>query len=179
MPVRISVAAALLATGLTVAAVGLPVISHHVGAKGGAGRVSADVAPVLLASPSAAVSVLRDWDRRRAAAWADGDASALRALYTSRSAAGHADLALLHAYAARGLVVHGLRMQLLAVRVLVDRPRQRELEVTDRLVGATAMLAIDSAVSWSLPADSATTRVLVLRRVGERWLMARVSSARR
>jgi hypothetical protein len=63
--------------------------------------------------------------------------------------------------------------------VLVDRPRRLELEVTDRLAGGTAVLATDSAVSWPLPADTATTRVLVLRRLGERWLMARVSSARR
>jgi hypothetical protein len=179
MPVRIPVVAVLLATGLTVGVVGLPVVSQHAGGQGGAGRVSAAPSPVLLTSPQAAVGVLRDWDRRRAAAWADGDAESLRRLYTRRAPAGAADLVLLHAYAARGLVVRGLRMQLLAVRVLVDRPRQLELEVTDRLAGATAVLATDSAVSWPLPADTATTRVLVLRRLGERWLMARVSSARR
>jgi hypothetical protein len=179
MPVRIPVAAALLAVGLTVGVIALPVVSHTAGGQGGAGRVSAAPSPFVLTSPAAAVNVLRDWDRRRAAVWADGDAESLRRLYTRRAPAGTADLALLHAYAARGLVVRGLRMQLLAVRVLVDRPRRLELEVTDRLAGGTAVLATDSAVSWPLPADTATTRVLVLRRLGERWLMARVSSARR
>jgi hypothetical protein len=88
-------------------------------------------------------------------------------------------VALLHEYAARGLVVRDLRMQLLSVRVLVDRPRQLALAVTDRLAGATAVRATDPVASRRLPADTATTRVLRLRRVGDRWLMARVSSAGR
>jgi hypothetical protein len=182
MPVRLPVVAGLLALGLTVGVVALPVVLHHGGHVGGPGRVFAAGTPTLppsQPSSSAAVGVLRDWDRRRAAAWADGDAGALRALYTRRSAAGSADVALLQEYAARGLVVRDLRMQLLSVRVLVDRPRQLVLEVTDRVAGATAVRATDRAASRRLPADTATTRVLLLRRVGERWLMARVSSAGR
>jgi hypothetical protein len=181
MPVRLPVVAGLLALGLTVGVVALPVVLHHGGRAGGPGRASAAGTPILpsSSSSSAAVGVLRDWDRRRAAAWADGDAGALRALYTRRSAAGSADVALLQEYAARGLVVRDLRMQLLSVRVLVDRPRQLVLEVIDRVAGATAVRATDPAASRRLPADIATTRVLLLRRVGERWLMARVSSAGR
>ena len=183
MPVRLPVVAGLLALGLTVGVVALPVVLHHGGRVGGPGRVFAagtsTLPPSQPSSSSAAVGVLRDWDRRRAAAWADGDAGALRALYTRRSAAGSADVALLQEYAARGLAVRDLRMQLLSVRVLVDRPRQLVLEVIDRVAGATAVRATDPAASRRLPADIATTRVLLLRRVGERWLMARVSSAGR
>jgi hypothetical protein len=179
MPVRIPPAAVLAALGLTIGVVGFPVAFHHSDQHGGAVRVPTASRPSSRSSTPAPVDVLRDWDRRRAAAWAEGDAGALRALYTRRSAAGEADVALLRAYAARGLVVRDLRMQVLSVRVLVDRPRRLALEVTDRLAGATAVLSTDSAASQPLPADAATTRVLVLRRVGERWLVARVSSAGR
>ena len=55
----------------------------------------------------------------------------------------------------------------------------RALEVTDRLVAAVAARADDPVASARrLPADAATTRTLVLRQVGDRWLMARVSVSR-
>ena len=125
-----------------------------------------------------AVAVLHAWDARRSAAWAAGDADRLAALYTARSTAGAADVALLRRYAARGLVVRGLRMQLLRTRVLILRPRLLELEVTDRLSGAVAVRRADPGRGRSLPVDTATTRVLTLRKVGDRWLMARVSGVR-
>jgi hypothetical protein len=179
MPIRVPVVAVLVALGVTVGAVALPVSRHAVGEQRMLDRTPTVAAPTLVPGHSAPADVLRGWDRRRAAVWADGDARALRALYTPRSAAGSADVALLRRYAARGLVVHGLRMQLLAVRVLVQRPRRLELEVTDRVARAVAVRATDSAVSRLLPTDTASTRVLVLRLVGERWLVERVSSAGR
>jgi hypothetical protein len=123
-----------------------------------------------------ALAVLDAWDVRRAAAWATGDAEQLGALYTAGSTAGAADVALLARYAGRGLVVHGMRMQVLRVRVLTVRPRRVEVEVTDRLTGAVAARVTDPTSVRALPADPATTRLLVLRRVGGRWLMARVSA---
>ena len=76
----------------------------------------------MVSSPRAdlvdALEVLHAWDTRRARAWAEADADALRALYVRGSAAGRADVRLLRAYAARGLVVRRLVTQVFAVRVL-------------------------------------------------------------
>lgn len=171
----------VVAVGLTVGVVVASLFDHGAGAVPAphSAAAAADPAPSdATLRPSRAVAVLRAWDRRRAAVWADGDAAALRRLYVAGSPAGAADVALLRSYAARGLVVHGLSMQLLAVRVVVDRPARLELEVTDRLVGATAVRSSDYR-TFALPADAATTRVLVLRRADGRWLMARASSPRR
>jgi hypothetical protein len=190
MPVRVPVVAMVVAAGLTVGVVVASLLTSLVDLPQRPGAVaarapapatsttSATSATPPTASPrSVAVAVLRDWDRRRAAAWARGDAASLRRLYTEGSPAGAADVALLRSYAARGLVVHGLSMQLLSVRLVVDRPARLELEVTDRLVGATAVRSSDSR-AFALPADAASTRVLVIRRVDGCWLMDRVASTR-
>jgi hypothetical protein len=122
---------------------------------------------------SRALEVLRAWDDRRAAAWAAGDPTLLARLYTRGSSAGAADLALLGRYRARGLVVRGMRMQLLRVRVLTSRPRLVVLEVTDRLASAVAYAPTGGA--RRLPRDVATVHEVVLRRVEGQWRMARVS----
>lgn len=177
MPVRVRPALLVLALGLTVGIVASLVL----------GRPPAEVprTPSARSTPVSrpaaedrALAVLHAWDVRRSAAWASGDAAALAALYTAGSSAGAADVALLERYTARGLVVRDLRMQLLRTRVLTVRPRLVELEVTDRLSTAVAARAHDPAARHRLPADAATTRVLALRRVGDRWVMARVSAAR-
>jgi hypothetical protein len=85
-------------------------------------------------------------------------------------------VALLRRYTERGLVVQGLGMQVLRARVLVSRPRRLELEVTDRLAGAVAARAGDPQSARRLPAGAASTRVLVLRRPADRWVMVRVSA---
>jgi hypothetical protein len=121
---------------------------------------------------SGPLAVLHGWDTRRAAAWAAGDPRALAQLYTARSTAGAADVALLQRYVDRGLRVRRMRMQVLGARVLVLRPRAITLEVVDRLAAAT----VDTGVaSRRLPSDSATTHRLELRLVGGRWRMDRVS----
>lgn len=176
MPVRVPVAALVLVLGLTSGVVAIGVLSRpapRVPATPGlaATITEADQGP----GPTDALVVLRDWDRRRAAAWAAGDERALERLYAGRSAAGLADVALLRRYEARGLVVHGMTMQVLAARRLKRTSRVLELEVTDRLASATVRVS-DGGVDRLLPADTARTRVLVLRRVGARWLMARVSA---
>ncbi len=121
-----------------------------------------------------AVEVLRSWDAERSAAWARGDTAALRDLYVAGSVAGRRDVRSLTAYAARGLVVRGIRMQLLSAQVLADRPRLVRLRVTDRLTGAVVVRGGESS---PFPADRATTRTLTLRLVGGRWRMASVEGA--
>jgi len=178
MPIRVSRALLVLAVGLTVGLVGVVVLSRPT--TGAAARLlSADRAAHDAPTASGpgtevrALRVLHDWDVRRAAAWASGDTDALAALYTNGSTAGAGDVALLRRYRLRGLVVRDLGMQVLRARVMVDRPRLVELEVSERLSSAVAFEA--SVGSRALPRDRATTHRLVLRRVDGTWRMARVS----
>jgi hypothetical protein len=166
MPVRLPVAVVALVVGITCGLVAVGVLSGPSGGAVGSRPVPARADPVS----SPALVVLQDWDRRRADAWAAADPAALARLYVAGSSAGAADVELLRRYRARGYAVRGMRMQVLAARVLVLRPRLVRVEVTDRLAGATAVGATDQV----LPTDAASTRVLVLRRVGGQWLMARV-----
>ena len=175
MPVRVSRALLVLAVGLTVGLVGVVVLSRPT--TGESARQLVGVADGATApAPSAevrALSVLHDWDVRRAAAWASGDVEALAALYTTGSTSGAGDVAMLRRYRSRGLVVRDLAMQVLRARVLVDRPRLVEVEVTERLSSA---VAYEPAVgSQVLPRARAATHRLLLRRVGGTWRMARVS----
>jgi hypothetical protein len=121
-----------------------------------------------------AVEVLRDWDVRRADAWSRGDEVALRALYVDRSTAGRRDVAMLRAWARRGLRVGVMRMQLLAAHVRVQTGDRIVLVVTDRLVGAVAV-GRGVRVPLPLPRDAASTRTVTLRRVVGEW---RVSAVR-
>lgn len=158
---------------------------------GGAGRhTPAPVRPsaaepvgVTTSTPAhlAHVDVLHRWDRARADAWAHGDARRLRSLYVDGSSAGRADVALLARYRRRGLVVTGMRRQVVAVRVLEAEPTRLRLRVTDRLVGAVARSADASAqqAGRALPSSRARTRTLVLRRAAGEWRMASVRSGSR
>jgi hypothetical protein len=119
----------------------------------------------------APVDVLRTWDARRAAAWARADPRLLRSLYTDGSLAGRHDVAMLRAWAARGLTVRGLHTQLLAIRVLSHTGSTWTLDVTDRVLGG---VAVGRGLRRELPRDQATTRTLRLRRVDGEWLVASV-----
>ncbi|HEX2894617.1 MAG TPA: hypothetical protein VHO29_11515 [Marmoricola sp.] len=172
MVVRVPRALLVLASGLTLGLVAVVTLSRPTG-------------PVAVVDPSsvhqtagrdAALAVLHDWDVRRAAAWAAGDPVALRRLYTSGSAAGDSDVALLRRYVARGLVVRDLSMQVLRARVLVRRPRRLELEVTDRLAAAVAGRSGDVRSVRRLPESTVSTHLVVLRRPVRVWLVARVSA---
>lgn len=126
--------------------------------------------------------VLRSWDRARARAYAAGDLASLRALYVDGARAGTSDARLLRAYLSRGLRVHGMRMQLLGVEVLRREPGLLRLRVTDRLVGGVAVGPTGAyARGAPLPRDTASTRVLELRRQlpGGRWRVAWVRSGPR
>ena len=120
-------------------------------------------------TPAGASGVLHEWDDRRAEAWAAGDPAALGSLYVTGSAAGHADLAMLQTWRDRGLRVHGMRMQLLDVEVRRATPTRLDLLVTDRLIGAVAR---GPGVRLPLPEDGASTRTVVLVRVGSSWRVA-------
>jgi hypothetical protein len=78
---------------------------------------------------------------------------------------------MLRAWSARGLVVRGLRTQLLLVRVLGHRASSWTLLVTDRLAGG---VAVGAGLHRPLPRDQATTRTVRLRRVGGRWRVVSV-----
>jgi hypothetical protein len=181
MSVRVPRATLVLVVGLTVGVVAVGTVSSlssslsssltgaaHPGDR--ASRTGVDRRPL---------AVLHEWDARRAAAWAAGDARALAGLYTDGSSAGAADVRLQRRYSERGLRVRSLRMQVLAARVVTVRPRRVELEVTDRLASATAVRRDDPGTARELPSDAATTRHVVLLRVDGVWRVDRVWSASR
>ncbi|WP_210651501.1 hypothetical protein [Nocardioides sp. SYSU D00065] len=124
--------------------------------------------PAAQSRPSASgpAAVLAAWDARRAAAWAAGDAAALRELYADGSRTGAADVRLLERYRRRGLTVQGLTTQLLALRVVERSAARLVLVVTDRVVGGRA---VGGPAPVALPADRASTRRVVLVRAGDGW----------
>jgi hypothetical protein len=117
------------------------------------------------------VELLRAWDAQRAEAWARGDPSLLRPLYTPDSRAGRHDRAMLRHWRARGLAVQDLHTQLLSVRELSRSATTWTLLVTDRLLGG---VAIGEGVTRALPRDEPTTRMVRLRLLDGRWRVAAV-----
>jgi hypothetical protein len=123
-----------------------------------------------------AADVLRAWDEQRAAAYAAGSVRQLRQLYVARSAAARSDVHVLTGYRRRGLVVEGMRTQVLALRVLDQRPTRLRLEVTDRLDGA---VALGAGRRVTLPRDRPDTRaVTLLRGADGAWRVAAVLPVR-
>lgn len=123
---------------------------------------------------SRAREVLREWDRRREAAWARADESVLTTLYLPRAVAGQRDVRLLHRWTARGARVTRLQPQVLALRVVREAPRRLVVQVTDRL-GIVKASVVGEPVA--LPRDRPTTRRIDLRRgprVTSRWRVAAV-----
>ena len=141
-----------------------------------AGTDPPSIEPLVVPATSApagppAVAVVRAWDDERADAWARGDPRRLAALYTPASVAGRRDVAMLRAWTARGLVVRGLRTQLLSVRELGRTASTWRLLVSDRLVGG---VAVGSGARWPLPRDGASVRTVRLRLLDGRWRVAAV-----
>ena len=118
-----------------------------------------------------ATAALREWDRGRARAWASADATALASLYAPGSVAGQRDLAMLRQWRDRGLVVRGMRTQVLALVVEHADADRLELLVTDRLVGGAALGA---GRRLALPADGVSRRRVTLERSAGRWRVASV-----
>ena len=141
----------------------------------GPGRDADEAArPASVSGPVGPVParILAAWDEQRAAAWAAGDAEALMGMYVAGSRTGAADVRLLRRYRERGLSVAGLRTQVLAMDVVAESPTRLELVVTDRLVGGRA---VGAGAPVALPSDRASTRRVVLRREGGRWLVVEAS----
>jgi hypothetical protein len=137
--------------------------------------VPADVqAPA--ASPTTVdwVSVIEVLDRRRARAFAAGDARLLDLVYAPGSRPGAADAELLERYAEGGLRVTGLRMRLIDVRLLHATDDRAELRVVDRLTDGRAQ---SSPGRWRpLPEDRPTARRITLARGP--WLGWSIADAR-
>jgi len=118
-----------------------------------------------------ALAILRDWDAARARAWASGDVTALLELYAPGSAAGAHDAAMLTAYVDRGLVVEGMRTQVMAASVEWLGPHRIVLVVTDRLARGTAVSTKSPGLHALLPRDLATTLTITLVHRGGAWLV--------
>ncbi len=118
-----------------------------------------------------ALEVLHDWDARRARAWAESDPAALQALYVPGSAAGRADVRLLRAYWARGLVVRRLVTQVFAVRVLSSDGSSLRLRVFDRVAGGEVLEHGDVV---PLRSSRPVTRTVSFRRDTGTWRVAAV-----
>lgn len=116
-----------------------------------------------------ALRLLQSWDSRRARAWGGSDVGALGRLYVAGSAAGRHDVAMLRSWRRRGLVVRGMRMQVLDIQVGTMTRHRLLLVVTDRLVGATA---VRGTRRMALPRDAPTTRRLTFVRTSGRWRLA-------
>ncbi len=115
-----------------------------------------------------ALAVLRRWDVRRAAAWAEDDGRGLRALYAEPAPA-RTDLRLLRAYRARGLVVRRLHVQVFAVRVLRTRPTRLRLWVHDRVAGGEV---VSAGRTRPLRSSAPDTRVVDFRFQAGAWRLA-------
>lgn len=165
----------LVALGLGAAAVGVLAVRAE---DPSPETVAAAALPGIPAGAAGATSrareVLREWDRRREAAWVAADPVALAALYLPDAVAGRRDLALLRRWTARGASILRLQPQVLAIRVVREAPRRLVVRVTDRLGIAQASVA---AEVMDLPHGRATTQVIDLRRgprPTSRWRVATV-----
>ncbi len=116
--------------------------------------------------------MLTAWDGRRAAAYSAGEPGTLRSLYVLSSSAGSADVRLLREYTAHGLRVHGLRMQVFSLRLLVSRDGVLRIVVVDRVGGGWV---VGRRQCWPMPVDRPAERMLELRRVDGAWRVAFVS----
>ena len=123
-----------------------------------------------------ALAVLHSWDGHRAGAWARADPDALRALYVSGSAAGRADLRLLRAYRARGLVVRRLVTQVFAVRVLRRTGSVLRLRVFDRVAGGEVL---EHGTVVPLRSSPPVTRTITFRLDSGTWRVSEVSGSGR
>ncbi len=95
----------------------------------------------------------------------------MASLYAPGSVAGRRDLEMLRQWRDRGLVVSGMRTQVLAVDVARQEADRLELLVTDRLVGGTA---VGGGRRLALPVDGVSQRRVTLVRSAGRWRVASV-----
>jgi hypothetical protein len=124
-----------------------------------------------------ALAVLHRWDRRRAWAWARGDAASLARLYVAGSVTGRHDVHDLIRWTARGLRVAGLHQQVAAFRVVHRRPGRLVVLVTDRTIDG---IAVGGAWRTAVPTSAWAAQRVTLRRSGDAWRVveARAQPAR-
>ena len=123
-----------------------------------------------------ALEVLHKWDVRRARAWARADLDALGGLYVRGSGAGRADVRMLRAYRARGLVVRRLVTQVFAVRVLRSDMAALQVRVFDRVAGGEVL---DHGDVVPLRSSPPATRTITFHRGAGGWRVADVSDSGR
>jgi hypothetical protein len=124
----------------------------------------------------AGLEALHAWDVRREQAWAATDAAALRSLYVPGSGAGRADLRLLRAYAAHGLVVRRIVTQVFAVRVLHRGRSVMRLRVFDRVAGGEV---VQDGRPHALRSSPPVSRDVELRLGTDGWRVASVTGSGR
>ncbi len=160
-----AVVAALVAVGLGAAAPGPRAGSDP------ASGTSVAATPRPQPAPLRAVRVWEEWQAARAAAYSSGEVGALRRLHDPRSRAGRRDVAVLRAYAERGLTLD-LATRTRRLSVLVARPRL----VVVRVVARTRAVARSGAAARVLPTAPWQRRRLVLRLVDGRWRLSAATS---
>jgi hypothetical protein len=162
----------LLAALLTVVVIWLAGVAGVSAVGGSSTRHPTEPAVHRALTPAgSALVLLRDWDRRRAAAWASGDPIALARLYVPGSRTGVRDRLDLRRWADRGLRVTGLRQQVRSVRVIARTRQRLVVVVTDRTVGGVAVAATRRT---ALPTSGWETHRITLRRSGPGWRVVEV-----
>jgi hypothetical protein len=121
-----------------------------------------------------ALQVLRDWDARRAAAFARADVVALGRLYVRGSGLARQDLAVLRDYARRDVRVTELVPQVASARVLTASEDVVELAVVER-VGVTRVAV--GAQERVLAPSRFARHVLRFERVRGSWRLSSVRVA--
>ena len=110
---------------------------------------------------------LAELDRVRAEAFATGDTSLLRDVYTADSRGLRADRRVIAAYARRDGRVQGAQLRVLSCRVERQDGDRVVLDVVDQL--APARVAWGDGSSTRLPTDRPTRRTVTLRRTHAGW----------
>ena len=129
------------------------------------------VAPTSPAPTSRWARVLTGLDRRRALAYASAEPKSLRNVYARASTALTADRRMLRAYSERGITLTGVRLDLLAVRLVGRGSHWVRLRVIDQLRRPVAHAA---GATMLLPQDQPTRWLIGLRRNAGGWRIANV-----
>ena len=116
--------------------------------------------------------VLDDLDAARNAAYVNSEPARLEQVYTPGSPELAADRQVLAAYAARGLRVDRVSLQLLRVQVLQEKPDGVRLRVVDVL--RPVRVRTDDGGWRDLPRDEPTVRTIALRLTQGGWRIARI-----
>ena len=121
--------------------------------------------------PPAWLAVVQRLESSRARAVAAGDIPALREVYVADSPALAADVAVVRRMVSAHQRVTGFTMTALRVAPLAVTPIEATLRVTDEV---SAYTLADGRGVRRLPATSARTLTMTLRRIGDEWRVAEV-----